>query len=306
MNSAQAKQLLGLNASADFAEVKKAYRSLAMKHHPDRVGGCEAKFKDIKEAYEFLEKYSQDSTIKNGNSQSTGSFDDIMREAFRTAGKSSFNKEWFDQNSYKDYNQTKEFREDVNIPLEKAFNGGVLNVYVPGFGEHKISISVGVSEGDLVKTIYDSNGLCEMYAKIISDYKIDWSNTSTYGDITKEIKVPALRMIMGGWFDVETLDNKKVSVRIPAGLEANKLLKIQGRGYWKTQGRSKERGDMYLRVIPLIQKFPDLSLAEVNEFVNLCRSSVSETVKQENEFIEPEVYTSTFNESHDYGNYKGF
>jgi len=51
--------LLGVKRDADEAEIKKAYRRLAMQHHPDRVGpdqkqAAEAKFKEITEAYEVL------------------------------------------------------------------------------------------------------------------------------------------------------------------------------------------------------------------------------------------------------------
>ena len=50
-----ALKLLGLSNAASDDDIKKAYRKLAMQHHPDR-GGNEAKFKEIQQAYEFLQK----------------------------------------------------------------------------------------------------------------------------------------------------------------------------------------------------------------------------------------------------------
>ena len=45
--------ILGISKNANLTQIKKAYRKLALKHHPDR-GGDENKFKEISEAYEVL------------------------------------------------------------------------------------------------------------------------------------------------------------------------------------------------------------------------------------------------------------
>ncbi|HSH31768.1 MAG TPA: DnaJ domain-containing protein, partial [Candidatus Saccharimonadales bacterium] len=46
--------ILGLSKSATADEIKRAYRKLAMQHHPDKHGGDDAKFKELGEAYEVL------------------------------------------------------------------------------------------------------------------------------------------------------------------------------------------------------------------------------------------------------------
>lgn len=47
-------EILGLSKSASADEIKKAFRKLAVKYHPDKQGGDEAKFKEVNEAYEVL------------------------------------------------------------------------------------------------------------------------------------------------------------------------------------------------------------------------------------------------------------
>ena len=83
-------KLLGVDKSADDNTLKKAYRKLAMKHHPDK-GGDEKKFKDISEAYEILSDPNKRKTYDLGGyealdggmgSMSTGNPLDIFESMF--------------------------------------------------------------------------------------------------------------------------------------------------------------------------------------------------------------------------------
>src|SRR5580704_10914441 len=47
-------EILGISKTATADEIKRAYRKLAMQHHPDRHGGDDSQFKEIGEAYEVL------------------------------------------------------------------------------------------------------------------------------------------------------------------------------------------------------------------------------------------------------------
>lgn len=52
-------ETLGVSKEASFDEIKKSYRRLSLKHHPDKTGGEDSKFKEINEAYSVLSDASQ-------------------------------------------------------------------------------------------------------------------------------------------------------------------------------------------------------------------------------------------------------
>jgi molecular chaperone DnaJ len=59
MNKRDYYEVLGVGKSASADEIKKAFRRLAVQHHPDKEGGDEAKFKEVNEAYEVLKDQSK-------------------------------------------------------------------------------------------------------------------------------------------------------------------------------------------------------------------------------------------------------
>lgn len=63
--------ILGVNKDSSFDEIKKAYRKLSLKYHPDKTGGEDTKFKEINEAYSVLSNQSEremyDMKLSGGN-----------------------------------------------------------------------------------------------------------------------------------------------------------------------------------------------------------------------------------------------
>jgi len=87
-------KILGVEKNATQDEIKKAFKKLAMQHHPDRPGGDEKKFKEINEAFQVLgdndkrakfDQFGSDFEQQGGWGQAGGSWEDIMN-AFRQQG----------------------------------------------------------------------------------------------------------------------------------------------------------------------------------------------------------------------------
>src|ERR1700719_2546942 len=105
-------EILGVEKGADIEEIKKSYRKLAVKHHPDKNPGdkaAEEKFKELGEAYEALSDpqkraaYDQyghaafDPRMRGGGGRSGGFHDpaDIFREVFGGGGGGSIFEDLF-------------------------------------------------------------------------------------------------------------------------------------------------------------------------------------------------------------------
>jgi DnaJ family protein B protein 11 len=133
--------ILGVPRNADNDQIRKAYKKLAMKHHPDRNKGdkeSETKFLDISRAYEVLsdpkqrqiyDKYGEEGLKKNnaGAGHSQGGFGDIFGDLF--GGGFHFNfgtgADDFDNNSEEQY-RGEDLRLPLEVSLEDLYNGKLL------------------------------------------------------------------------------------------------------------------------------------------------------------------------------------
>lgn len=250
---------LGLKRGASEDEIKKAYRSLAMKHHPDR-GGDEKKFKEVSAAYEALSDPEKKRIIDMGgdpNSQgmgggfhqrgpfefhfNTGNFEDIFQgfgfpggfgQSPRRNRTVSINVEI----SLEEVLTGKDITAEVNLPNG---NGKVINVHIPpgiqdrqqirysGMGDSSIP---HMPPGDLIVNIY-----------VRKHHKF----TRDQDDIYYHHNVGLWDALLGGTIKINTLDNRTIDVTIPKGIQPETMLSCRGEGLPNVQ--SGRRGNLYIK-----------------------------------------------------------
>lgn len=287
MTGDTARKILGVDFKTTLEELKKVYRKLAMKFHPDREGGSEEKFKEVKEAYEYLEKNGNSKDTKNYYDQKErDDFNTHFKDIFRDTYGSSFDDYGGKTGSFYDRNCDREYDHidsEVTIDIKDAFEGQTIHHYV-SYRRTKyhyvLTIPAGIKDGERIpfegnswiKTEYVE---CKVYFYVSitsNDSIVNWKGSydgSRIGDITQEIAISPFKMIMGGWERIKTLDGKEVDIRIPAGQKSNRKLKVKGKGYWKNADRDLDRGDLYLVTVPNITKVSELSQDSKNEIRQL-------------------------------------
>ncbi len=218
--------LLGVNKNASADDIKKAYRRLARKYHPDLNPGdktAEAKFKEITEANEVLsdtEKRSQYDRFGQYQKQSEQPRTNPRSASGNASGSSSS-----DFNGV-DFGQYNNFDDFVNELLGRFNNPGNPN---PASAKTANARSTSTSTGtDSFTTNNSTTGASSMGGD--REASISLSLTEAFKGVQKS-------------FD---LGNEIVKVRIPGGAKAGSRIRVRGKGNINTY--TKQRGDLYLTV----------------------------------------------------------
>ncbi len=223
-------EVLGVNRNSTQEEVKKAFRQLAKKWHPDVSSDkklAEEKFKEINEAFQILgdpqkrAQYDQFGQAEfNGNGQNfSGGFN--FEDIFSSFG---FN-DIFEKFGFRGRKEEKEsiLRYDLEISLEEAFTGIKKNIDISIFAECKLCRGTGAKEGYL-RECSECHGTGETrlsrrtpFGQIVSVSTCSRCNGSGKR-IIKECEE------CNGEGKVKK--NKKVEINIPKGVDNEQYLKI--------------------------------------------------------------------------------
>lgn len=241
-------EILGLNRDASDDDVKKAYRRLAMKLHPDRNpddAEAEEKFKEASEAYEVLsdrEKrgaYDQfghagvdPSSGGMGGAGFNGSFSDIFGDVFGDifgGGRSGRSGR----------SRGADLRYALTLDLEQAVHGDTVEISVPVLAACEECRGSGSAPGTQPSTCPECSGAGQI--RVAQGFFSLQQTCPRCRGAGQVITDPCRRC--GGRGRVE--DRKTLSVRIPPGVDTGDRIRLAGEG---EAGRGGEAGDLYVQV----------------------------------------------------------
>jgi DnaJ-class molecular chaperone len=278
-------QILGVSKTASEDDIRKEYRSLARKHHPDLNPGdksAENRFKEINEAYEVLsdsakrQRYDQLAANPQagagfrpppggangyagyhngedgfGGERGAEGFSDFFEGLFggRRAGRSgaTFRMAGQDTNAA------------IPLTIEEAHGGVVRTIELAGAGERvrslEVTIPKGVRDGSVIRLVGQGEpgtdgapaGDLYLHVNILPHHVYQLLGD----DVQVELLITPWEALLGAQVNVPTLD-RQVEMTIPPGSQAGQRLRLRQQGLKKRAGG---RGDEYVKlkiVVPAV------------------------------------------------------
>src|SRR4030042_2673568 len=253
-------EILGVSKNAPADEIKRAYRNLARKHHPDvdKAPGAETKFKEINEAYQVLsdpQKKSAYDQFGHAAFQPGGGFGQGAGGPFANQGgfrtytwSSGGGQEDFDFGGFADpfdifemvFGQKSPFgrqarlsRYIINLDFMEAVHGIQKEVEIDG-KKQKIKIPAGVDNGSEIRF---TNFVLVCQVSHHPKFR-----RRGY-DIISEREISFAQAALGGVFEIETVDGL-VKIRIPGGTQPGTQIRLRGKGVKRVSGHGQ--GDHYV------------------------------------------------------------
>jgi curved DNA-binding protein len=266
-------KVLGVDKKASPDEIKKAFRKLAVKYHPDRNPGdkaAEEKFKEINEAYAVLS-------------------DPQKKEQYDTFGSSGFHKQYSQEDIFRGFDFGNVYRDmgagggedifsrlfggggfgrggfrsgparggDLELETEIGFRDAVLGTerliaFRRGSGareELKVKIPAGVDNGSRIRIAGKGSpgegggpaGDLFLSIRVLPDPVF----TRDGGDLFVERSIAFSAACLGTSLDVPTLEGDK-RIKVPAGIQPGTKIRLKGCGV-KLLG-SNAKGDLYVKI----------------------------------------------------------
>lgn len=246
-------EVLGISRNASQDELKKAYRKQAMKYHPDRNPGdakAEESFKEAKEAYEVLADsrkraaYDQfghagvDGAAGFGGGAGGFNFSDIFGDIGDLFGDMFGGRRAGGGRSYAQ--RGADLRYNLELTLEEAIHGTSTEIRIPSLIECEECHGSGARKGSSPTTCTTCNGVGQVRMQQ-GFFTIQQTCPTCHGE-GKVITNPCKKCHGHGRMQ----HTKKLSVKIPAGVDEGDRIRLAGEGEAGSQGGGA--GDLYVQV----------------------------------------------------------
>ena len=278
--------ILGVSEDASNEQIKNAFKSIAKKEHPDR-GGDEAVFKEANEAYDTLKssqkRHDYDTMRKFGGTTQGGGQHPFFNEDIFGDFFSGFGNGDMQFNFTQGPGRTRTFRSQPrgnrNVQVRMALsikevmteNEKTINYKLPSGRDEfaTVNIPAGVQHGvtfkfkgmgdDSIKNM-PRGDLMVLMSVIDSD-----GYTRKGNDLYTDKTIDCFQAMRGYEFNLKTLDDKIIKVKVPEGTQPNTILQVKGQGMpvHKTIGI---RGNLYVKIHILI---PQLSASDLKKIKDL-------------------------------------
>jgi DnaJ-class molecular chaperone len=281
--------ILGVDEKATSAEITRAFKELAKQHHPDR-GGDKDRFQEISEAHDTLKnsqkRHDYDTMRKFGGPRQGGGEhpffnEDIFGDFFSGFGNEGFTFNFTGRNGderiFRNVRQQPRGNRNVQVRMAISIKEAMMNnektinyklpsgreefatVKIPAGVQHGVTFKFSgmgddsirnMPRGDLmvVMSVLDSDGYTRKVNDLYTDKTID-----------------CFQAVRGHEFNLKTLDDKIIKVKVPAGTQPGTLLTLKGLGM-PVHKTLNIRGNLYVKIHILI---PQLSAADLKKIKDL-------------------------------------
>jgi curved DNA-binding protein len=264
-------ETLGVNEHASADEIKKAYRKLARKYHPDvnKDESAIEKFKEINAAYEVLsDKKKKDEYDMYGDqifggqnfhdfAQNQGSnvdLDDLLKSIFGGSGGAGFGGGFGGGSSSADLDQ----RINITISFYISVKGGKHNVSLNN-ESFDIKIPAGIKNGETLR-VRGKGSVGSMGKRGDLLIKVEVSESPVFerkeNDLYMSMEVNLKTALFGGKVTIESLINEDITLKVPKNTKNGQKFRVRGAGV--VDRKTSLKGNLYLTANIILPNIDDL------------------------------------------------